>query len=58
VFVPCAIIADPGADADCASPAIFQRPERKKPVNGRLPSTVQPLGTDVNHTGGSTIARS
>src|SRR5215210_4232897 len=54
VFVPWAIIADPGADADWASRS--QRPLRKKPVNGRLPSTVIVEGTAVNQVGGSTIA--
>src|SRR5918998_4883556 len=57
VFVPCAITAAPGAVGDRPSSS-FQRPERKKPVSGRWPSTDQPAGTDVNQVGGSTIARS
>src|SRR4051812_15323199 len=52
--MPCAIIAEPGADADCASRS--QSPLRKKPVSGRLPSTVIVEGTAVNQVGGSTIA--
>src|SRR5215218_7289951 len=51
---PCAITAEPGALSDCAS--LGQRPAARKFVAGSRPSTRNDDGTDVNHTGGSTIA--
>src|SRR5688572_1507898 len=56
VFVPCAITAEPAADAESESPSICQSPARKKPDASSRPSTVIVAGTPVNHVGGSTIA--
>src|SRR5512136_73498 len=51
---PCAMTADPGADADWASGA--HSPARKYPASGSRPSTLIVAGMAVNQVGGSMIA--
>ena len=53
---PWATTGAPGAPAAVQSNGA--RPERKKPVNGSVPSAVIVPGSVVNHVGGSTIAES
>src|SRR5512137_2867314 len=54
MLMPCAITAEPGAEADCASGA--HSPARKYPANGSRPSTLIVAGMAVNQVGGSMIA--
>jgi hypothetical protein len=53
VFVPCAITAEPGAVADCASRS--QSPAAKNPAFGKRAS-IASGPVEVNHVGGSMIA--